>query len=1092
LPVGLSIILMNRKFIFVTLALLGAASRCEASLDPSKEITQYVRQSWNAEAGLPQSSVQAIAQTADGYLWIGTEEGLARFDGVRFTVFDKKNTPALHSNQVTALLVDREQNLWIGTHGGGISRFNKGQITAATHLREATDLTVNALFQDHQGVVWAGTAGAGLLRFAGDNTTSLTTASGLADNSVFAMAEDSRGVLWVGTYRGLSRLVDGKPQTLSKDEGLAGRYIRAICADGSGALWVGTIGEGLWRLGNAGQKNLKLTDGLTDNAITALLVDHAGTLWIGTQGGGLNRLSGGKLSALQEKDAQSGSGIWAIFEDRAGSLWTGSSSSGLSHFRDGVFTTIGKHEGLASDMVLPVFQDHNGAIWIGSDEGLTRWQDGTFKIYGTKDGLPDGFVFSITEDTAGTLWVATRLGLARMKDKQFRIYSEKDGLPNKTVICMLADRKGGIWVGSRGGLSHFNGERFETTTTANGLSNDFVLSLYEDRVGTLWIGTDAGLNRLRDGEITIYTIRQGLSNDVVWSVTGDADGALWLGTNGGGVDRFKNGQFSAITTESGLTDDAVFDVLDDRQGRLWMTSNKGISWASKHELNEFADGTRKRIAPVAYDTKDGLRSRECNGGFQPAGLVTSDGRIMIPTTKGLTVANLTHLVNPSEPLNVVLESVEANDREFSLVDRLEIPPGLGKLVFSFTAPNFSSPEKLKFRYRLEGFDHDWSAATNRREAYYTNIQPGDYRFRVMACLDDDCKESTESARLVLRPAFYQTGLFSLSLCLGLGLALFGIYRLRVKRLHDQKERLSELVEERTSDLRKSEQELRRSRDELEVRVQERTQDLLRLNQSLEKEIEVRTEAERQADAANRAKGDFLANISHEIRTPINGIMGMTALSLATELDSEQREYLETAQASAEDLLRIVEDIFDFSRLTDHCLDLESKPFQLNRCLSVVEHEFSPRAKEKKLSFTVRSDPSMPESLVGDEKRLRQILSQLVDNALKFTSAGGVSVTASMSSGVANEVQFSVVDTGVGIPEDKKDAIFEAFSQADNSSTRRYGGTGLGLTICSQLALLMGGKIWFESGPGGSTFYLCVPTVMRNQPADEIGAISQAR
>lgn len=1068
-----------------------------ASLDPNRPLTQYTQDVWGTDAGLPPGSVTAVAQTRDGYLWVGTEEGLARFDGVHFTSFNGHNTPGLQANQISTLLVDSKQRLWIGTTSGGLTLLANGKFVHFGAQNGLSNDAILSLYEDKGGVLWAGTDGGGLNCLRNGSFSQRGVPHALSTGAIFSIAGARDGSLWLGTHDGLAHLTNGTLTLYTRKDGLPDDYIKSVHVDRSGNLWVGTNGGGLSEFVNGRFINYTLHDGLAGNSIWSIYEDRMGTIWIATTDGGLSRFHDGKLSSYSEKDGLPSNRVFSFLEDHEGDLWIGTGGGGLVRLKSAAFFALTRRDGLSDDVVLPVFEDSHGAIWMGTNgAGLNRFKDGHVTVYTTQNGLSDNGIFSLAEDREGSLWIATRRGLNRLKDGKFSVFNVNFGLPANIVLCLYEDRDGVLWAGSRGGLSRFDGKRFRTYTTVDGLSNDYVTSIYEAADRTLWIGTGGGgLDKLASGRFTNYSTRNGLSSDVIRTLSGDADGTLWIGTSGGGIDRLKNGRFTVYNTRTGLFNDEIFQILSDGYGYLWMSSNKGVFRVSKRQLEAYAAGRLARITGTLYGQSDGLKSKECNGGFQPAGWATHDGRLLFPTMKGgLAIVNPGQLKPNPIPPPVAIERASVDGTDFNTVQPFRAKPGKGQLEFEFTALSLIAPEKIRFKYRLEGFDKDWVDAGTRRVAYYTNISPGEYRFTVIACNNDGVwNYNGASLPFKLSPHFYQTPFFSaLSVALLTGLSVL-IYRLRVNRLIANEKKLVSLVNDRTQSLREEVQAKERARAEL-AKAQQHLMELSRRSgmaevatgvlhnvgnvlNSVNVGASVISEKIRNSRLENFAAAvklleEHMQDLGNFLQNDPRGTRLLPYLAKVTShLQSERHQVLMEVEAlisHVDHIKEIVATQQDYAKMSA-LVEMVYLPKLVEDAYRMVEPSFLRHHVKFRADF--EEVPSVP----ATRHKVLEILVNLFSNAQHAVMEHNgpqrqVNVTVSRAGD--DRLQVRVKDTGIGLSPENLTRIF-----AHGFTTKREG-HGFGLHSGALAARQMNGSLRAESeGIGrGATFVLELPVL----------------
>jgi PAS domain S-box-containing protein len=768
------------------------------ALDPSLEVGQYGHTSWAARDGYSLGAVFAMAQTPDGYLWLGSEFGLFRFDGVRFTPW---HPPAGHPlpDKPYSLLVTRDGKLWIGTFAGLVS-WNGDKLT---QYPELDNQFVTSLLEDREGTVWAGTIGpnnSGRLCAIRSGLAQCYGEDGAFGSFVWSLFEDGSGALWAGAERGVWRWKPDPPRLYATPGMRVGDMIKAD----DGRLLVGMSGAGLRQIAgdkvepypirSATDPNALLTDGDADS--NKLLRDRDGGLWIGTHERGIIHVHRGRTDVFTKSDGLSGDISCSMFEDREGNVWV-ATVGGLDRFRELPVTSISKRQGLSSDKALSVLAATDGSIWVATSVGLTKWKNGQTTIFRKASGLPDDFVQSLFEDYRGRIWAFTARGLAWFNDGRFVAV---EGVPSGEVYSITGDKAGNLWLSGNKGLSHLLDGRLveHFPWSALGRQQQAKVILF-DR-GGLWLSfwQDGGVLYFKDGQVRAsYTPADGLGKGHVPGLELDGDGALWAATEEGGLSRIKDGRVTTLTTKNGLPCDAIHWTIEDDERSLWLYTACGLVRIARGELDAWVADPARGVETTVWDADDGVRLHPISPAtFGPPIAKSPDGKLWsLIGGEGVSVVDPRHLVVNQLPPPVYIEQVTADDKTYDVSNGLRLPAGTRDLLFNFTALTFVESDKVRFRVRLDGQDKGWRELVNQRQVHYTNLPPGTYRFRVTASNNSGVwNEEGALLDFSIEPAFYQMTWFRV-LCVAVFLALLWAgYRFRVRRLRRQEKRLRDVIE----------------------------------------------------------------------------------------------------------------------------------------------------------------------------------------------------------------------------------------------------------------------------------------------------------
>src|SRR5215470_15917162 len=798
-------------------AMMGVVCPGVRGLNPALDVSQYAHKAWKIREGFTNGAITSIAQTRDGYLWLGTEFGLLRFDGVRNVAWSPPAGQQLPDNNIRNLLAANDGTLWIGTYKG-LASWKDGKLIQHP---EFAGQTVDLLFEDHEGEIWVGTNAVtfGKICTIRDGRTQCSGQDGSFGQFVASLYEDRQHNIWAASANGLWKCKPGPLKQYPMPDSTSFTW-QTLAEDDEGALLIATRG-GVKRFVNGKTEPYllpRIRRGMKPNM---LFRDRQGSLWISTFGGGLFHLHEGRTDAFSQADGLSGNDPYRVFEDREGIIWV-VTDGGLDRFRDLAAPTFSVNQSLPSNVAWSVLAAKDGSLWIGSAGGLAHWKEKQFTIYQkpgaravaadlgrerdgavrriTDSGLPNGVAQSVAQDRKGRIWVTTPAGVAYFEKEQFISIND---VPTGTSYSLVEDNAGDFWVNHNQGLLHLADKKIvETIPWTKFGRRGIAISLVADRSnGGVWLGFfDGGLVYFRDGRVLAsYSAADGLGKGHVTDLRFGSRGTLWAATEGG-LSRIRDGRILTLMSKNGLPCDMVHWSIEDNDHFVWASMACGLVRIARSELDAWVNDPNRRVKATVFDSADGVRNHALFGGYRPQVTKSADGRIWFLPWDGVAVVDPRHLPHNELPPPVQIEQVTADHKTYDAasVANEKLPALLRELEIDYTALSFVAPEKVRFRIKLEGWDSDWQDVGNRRQAFYGNLPPRHYRFRVLACNNSGVwNETGASLDFSIAPAYYQTSWFAF-LCAGgfLGL-LWAAYQMRLQQVTVQvRQRMEGRLEER--------------------------------------------------------------------------------------------------------------------------------------------------------------------------------------------------------------------------------------------------------------------------------------------------------
>ena len=1136
----------------IALGILLACCAHVFALDPSLDISQYAHTAWKVRDGFAKGIIYSIAQTPDGYLWLSTDVGLLRFDGVRTVSWQPPAGQHLPDSQVWRLLVARDGTLWIGTTEG-LSSWKDGKLTQYAAL---AGRAVDALLEDREGTIWAGTSNFPNGRLcAVENGKAQCYGEDGSLGTVNCLYEDKAGNLWAGGDKGLWRWKPGAPKLYTMPDSASA--VEALIAGDNGELLIATS-SGISQLLGDKVEAYPLPGIAGQFKPSSMLRDHDGGLWIGTEDRGVVHVHHGRADVFTQADDLSGNYVTNLFEDREHNVWV-STLTGLDRFRDFTVPTISVKQGLSNATVLSVLAARDGSTWFGTRDGLNRWKDGQVTTYRaraarssargaeheghlnvreiTDSGLPDSSVGSLGQDEQGRVWVSTQAGIGYFENDRF--IPVRDA-PSGKVSGIAADRAGNLWISNRTHLVHLFRNRVVEQIPWDRLGHkDFAMSVLADPLnGGIWLGFfQGGLIYLKDGQIVSSYTRDESGRDQINDLQSDRDGTLWVGT-GSGLSRVNNGRVITLSSKNGLPCNTVHGVMEDSSHSLWLYMGCGLVRIARSELDAWLADPKRTIQVTIFDGSSGVNTHEIETPYSPRIAKSTDGKIWFLPFDGVSFVDPQNIPFNKLPPPVHIELLTAGRKTYDASNGLRLPPHVRDLQIDYTALSFVAPEKVRFRYKLEGLDSDWQDVGTRRQAYYTNLPPRDYRFRVIACNNSGVwNEEGASLSFAITPAYYQTNWFRALFAAALLGLLWAAYLLRVRQLRIQEKKLRDVVETiptfawtalpdgsvdfvnrnwqeysglsleqsvgsgweaavHPADIRRHKDRARASvatGEPLESEVRFRRADgkyrwfLVRAVPlrdgrgrilkwyGTSTDIEDRKHAEQlQSDLAhiNRVTtmGELTASFAHELKQPIAATV-TNAKTCMLWLKREQPDLDEACGAAS----RIVEDGKRAGDIIERLRSLYKKSPPKRELVDVneivQEMVVLLRGEANRYAVSVRADLATDLSKVtADRVQLQQVLMNLMLNAIEAMKDTGGIVTVKTQPEPDGRLMISVSDTGVGLPTDQADQIFNAFF------TTKPQGSGMGLSITRSIVESHGGRVWATDNAGrGATFHVTLPT-----------------